>query len=92
MVCLYVDRKDPMKNHELVMQEKEERIIGVVFLEKWGEMGSVLNKSTESRSIVTQKSAEFRAVHVAGGTILWWERVKAENGGAGEGVEVREET
>lgn len=46
MVCSCVDRKDPMENHELVIQE-EERILGVVFLGKCGEMGSVLNTSRE---------------------------------------------
>ena len=45
IICLFVDRKDKMEKYKSVIQEREKRMIGVVFLEKLGGMGSILNKS-----------------------------------------------
>ena len=41
IICLFVDRKDKMEKYKSVIQEREKRMIGVVFLEKLGGMGSI---------------------------------------------------
>lgn len=66
MVCLYTDRKDLTEKEKLVMQEREERIVGVMSLDKWGEIGSVLNKSEDSWLVVDSEDSNWRERSVDG--------------------------
>lgn len=85
MVCLYTDRKDLTEKEKLVMQEREDRIVGVMSLDKWGEIGSVLNKSEDSWLVVDSEDSNWRERRVDG------HRLKMERcrGGSWEVMQVK---